>query len=218
MTLKTENKESGPVKSPIDAISADLTGSMPEPSNNADMIAQNIQAKQELNNPDAKKEKRGRKGKSRADVINELENLNVTVDETRTDAQLKRDLSNIKRRNKKAGAEPKSTGSSIRGVPPSAEDDQKLQRYHEMGEFMAGNLFGLCSAIDEAEWTPTQQERDSIRRGFKDVAEYYEMGDMHPLLGLTISIVAYALPRIKKPKTSDKLAALKAWFTKKAKK
>lgn len=217
MDTPTDEKPKTETPASVSSIASDLTGEMPEPSPNADRVQQSIAERQGKQEAGQKKSGRGRPGKSRADVEQELRELGESPDPSRTDAQLKRDLANAKKRARRASGET-PTKSTVRGVPQSDEEAERRQKYFEVGETLAGAFFGAMSNIDEDEWQPTEGEEKSIRRGFCKVAEHYEWGDLHPVLSLTVAIVFYALPRIKKPKTREKLGPFAKWLGRRLKK
>lgn len=209
--LDDNKKSSTPDTSGVGSIVADLTGAIPEPSVNAEKVARHILDKQEGNIRANSTESRGRKKKSAAEIESELKALGETYDPNKSHAASMNQLKNAKRR---AGG----GSSTVARLPAQeAEEAVTVQKYKEMGAFMAGAFFGITSAIDSEEWQPTPQEDKSISEGFERVAIHYQWDDLHPVLMLTISIVSYALPRLKKPKTSEKFGKLKSWLYKRMK-
>lgn len=200
----TDNKIS------VDGIASELGADLPEPSKNADKVAEHLAGSQAHDNAtEGTPGKRGRKFKPIEEIHAELKAFNITFDKDAPRDKLMRELSNAKKRSGR------SKGSKVSGLPASDEDQLREQKYKEMGAFCAGAFFQMASAIDAEEWKPNVTEEKSITESFQRVAEYYDWTDLHPVLGLTVALTAFAVPRMRQPKTSEKFTAFKRWFKKK---
>lgn len=210
---KKDKTEDGTPSTDVSQISGSLVDRAPDASKSADSVAHEI-LKDQPSNIDAKPG-RGRKGLSDPEVKAELKRLGVHFAEETESKKLRRMLTQARRN-------AKGSNSKLGGLPNSEEEKQQEQKYKELGIFCAQFVFTLCSNIDPVEWKPTPAENDSTETAFERVARRYDWQDLPPVLGLVVTIFAYAVPRLHKPKTREKVAGVKKrvidWYLKKTRK
>ena len=113
-----------------------------------------------------------------------------------------KDGSYARKRGRKAGAQ--SSGSV---ETPSASvvstEDAAIQS--------ANLLFNLSVFVGGDEWSPTKDEAVCVKTGFKNYYDARGIVNIPPELGLVIALGMYALPRLNKPSTREKISSLWVW-------
>lgn len=109
-------------------------------------------------------------------------------------------------RGKKKEAAPESSAVDIK----RAENEAQCRA---AGVVAAGAMFMLCRGFFGEEWTPTNDEIEMQNQNWGNYFVAKGISDIPPGLALCMGIAAYAAPRFTKPKTQQKLGAMKTWLT-----
>lgn len=113
-----------------------------------------------------------------------------------------KDGSYARKRGRKGGAI-SSGGVDSPSASVVSTDDAAIQS--------ANLLFNLSVFMGGDEWAPSKDEAICVKTGFKNYYDARGIVNIPPELGLVIALGMYALPRLNKPSTREKISSFWVW-------
>ena len=112
-----------------------------------------------------------------------------------------KDGSYARKRGRKAGTSTPPTDKTVASVVST--EDAAVQS--------ANLLFNLSVFVGGDEWSPTKDEAVCVKTGFKNYYDARGIVNIPPEMGLVIALGMYALPRLNKPTTREKISSFWVW-------
>lgn len=118
-----------------------------------------------------------------------------------------KDGSYAKKRGRKAGAHGAQPASDSILAPAS-----EVGISADLAAAHTANLIFNCAIMigGEEEWQPSKEEAQGMKKAFKDYYDLKGVPNVPPLAGIILAVGMYALPRLNKPTTRDKIG--QAWY------
>lgn len=106
-----------------------------------------------------------------------------------------------RKRGRKAGAT----------APPTDNPSPSVVSTEEAAVQSANLLFNLSVFVGGDDWSPSKDEAICVKTGFKNYYDARGIVNIPPELGLVIALGMYALPRLNKPTTREKISSFWVW-------
>lgn len=111
-----------------------------------------------------------------------------------------------------SGTAPQSPPGHISGDQLVRPGGSVVDRFQHTGAALAGMLVGACVMGISDEWIAKPEEMDELTKSFTAYCRAKNFPDLPPGIVLLGSLAMYALPRLRMPKTEQKLASLVGRF------